>query len=89
MRVLQATTDAVKRNLSLLCGRQDYGLTAEHCASKKMETEKLGSASPLRVGCEKPFRAPILVAKQQLDRQSAHQPPLKIISHRTNLELEG
>ena len=70
MRVLQATTDAVKRILSLLCGRQDSGLTAEHCASKKMETEKLGSASPLRVGREEPFRAPILVAEQQLDRQS-------------------
>ena len=89
MRVLQATTHSVKRTSSLTCGRQDCGLTAEHCASKKMETEKLGSASPLRVGREKPFRAPILVAEQQLDRQSAHQPPFKIISHGTNLEFEG
>jgi hypothetical protein len=76
MRALQATTHSVKRIVSLLCGRQDRGLTAEHCASKKMETEKLGSASPLRVGREEPFGTSVLVAEQQLDRQSAHQPPL-------------
>jgi hypothetical protein len=38
-------------------------LTAEHCASKKMETPKVGSAHPVRVGREEPYSAAILVAK--------------------------
>ncbi len=48
-------------------------LTAEHGASKKMETPKIGSAHPVRVGRKEPFGAPILEAEQQLDRQSEDQ----------------
>ena len=48
-------------------------LTAEHRAPEKMETQKFGSAHPVRVGRKEPFGAPILEAEQQLDRQSEDQ----------------
>jgi hypothetical protein len=63
----------VAQKFSFIAEAAGNKLTAEHCASKKMETPKFRSAHPVRVGRKEPFGAPILEAKKQLDRQSEDQ----------------